>query len=153
MDGAMMEIGPYRVREGGNLEYNNGSWDEFANLLFVDQPVGTGFSYVNTDSYLTELDQMADHMMDFLQKWFDLFPEYEYDDVSVARATTLPGLTTVVIHCRRVICRPTHPLYCPCDPQPQQESKSKTLEPQGSADWKWLDVARGSISRISTLCL
>lgn len=81
MDGAMMEVGPYRVRPGGNLEYNNGSWDEFANLLFIDQPVGTGFSYVNTDSYLTDLNQMADHMMIFLEKWFTLFPEYENDDV------------------------------------------------------------------------
>jgi len=82
MDGAMMEVGPYRVRDGGKLEYNNGSWDEFANLLFVDQPVGTGFSYVNTDSYLTDLNEMADHMMIFLEKWFALFPEYEHDDVS-----------------------------------------------------------------------
>jgi hypothetical protein len=82
MDGAMMEVGPYRVRDGGKLEYNNGSWDEFANLLFVDQPVGTGFSYVNTDSYLTDLNQMVDHMMIFLEKWFALFPEYEHDDVS-----------------------------------------------------------------------
>ncbi|CAO2658638.1 Nn.00g063610.m01.CDS01 [Neocucurbitaria sp. VM-36] len=84
MDGAMMEVGPYRVREGGNLVYNNGSWDEFANLLFVDQPVGTGFSYVNTDSYLTDLNQMADHMMIFLEKWFALFPEYEHDDLYIA---------------------------------------------------------------------
>jgi carboxypeptidase D len=82
MDGALMEIGPYRVGHGGHLEYNNGSWDEFANLLFVDQPVGTGFSYVNTDSFLTDLDQMAEHMMIFLEKWFGLFPEYEHDDVS-----------------------------------------------------------------------
>ncbi|KAF1955595.1 pheromone-processing carboxypeptidase kex1 [Byssothecium circinans] len=84
MDGALMEIGPYRVREGGNLEYNNGSWDEFANLLFVDQPVGTGFSYVNTDSYISELDQMAAHFMIFLEKFFDLFPEYEHDDIYIA---------------------------------------------------------------------
>ncbi|KAF2437304.1 alpha/beta-hydrolase [Karstenula rhodostoma CBS 690.94] len=84
MDGALMEIGPYRVREGGKLEYNNGSWDEFANLLFVDQPVGTGFSYVNTDSYLSELDQMAGQFMVFLEKWFALFPEYEQDDLYIA---------------------------------------------------------------------
>jgi carboxypeptidase D len=81
--GRRAEVGPYRVRHGGQLEYNNGSWDEFANMLFVDQPVGTGFSYVNTDSYLTELDQMADHMMIFLEKWFALFPEYADDDVSI----------------------------------------------------------------------
>jgi carboxypeptidase D len=82
MDGALMEIGPYRVLEGGKLEYNNGSWDEFANLLFVDNPVGTGFSYVNTDSYISELDQMADQFIIFLEKWFALFPEYDQDDVS-----------------------------------------------------------------------
>ena len=82
MDGALMEVGPYRVREGGQLEYNNGSWDEFANLLFVDQPAGTGFSYVDTNAYLHELDEMAAHFITFLEKWLDLFPQYAQDDVS-----------------------------------------------------------------------
>lgn len=81
-DGALMEIGPYRVREGGKLEVVNGSWDEFANLLFVDNPVGTGFSYVDTDSYLSELEQMASQFVTFLQKWFAIFPEFSHDDVS-----------------------------------------------------------------------
>lgn len=81
MDGALMEIGPYRVKDEDTLEYNEGSWNEFANLLFVDNPVGTGFSYVNTDSYLRELDEMADQFITFLDKWFKLFPEYEHDDV------------------------------------------------------------------------
>lgn len=79
----MMEIGPYRVREGGKLEYNDGSWDEFANVLFVDNPVGTGFSYVDSNAYLHELDEMTDQFMIFLEKWFTLFPEYEHDDVSI----------------------------------------------------------------------
>jgi carboxypeptidase D len=63
-----MEIGPFRVK-GENLVENDGSWNEFANLLFgtqlwrkmimvVDQPVGTGFSYVNTDSYIHELPEV-----------------------------------------------------------------------------------------------
>lgn len=76
-----MEIGPYRVREGGRLEYNEGSWDEFANLLFVDNPVGTGFSYVDTDSYVHELKDMATEFVTFLERWFEVFPEYEHDDV------------------------------------------------------------------------
>lgn len=79
-----MEIGPYRVRKNGKLEYNEGSWDEFANLLFVDNPVGTGFSYVNTDSYIHELQEMADQFMIFLEKWFALFPEYANDDLYIA---------------------------------------------------------------------
>lgn len=85
MDGALMEIGPYRVTPEQSLRYNDGSWDEFANVLFVDNPVGTGFSYVDTDSYDHELKQMADHMVTFLKKFFVLFPEYEENDVSCSQ--------------------------------------------------------------------
>lgn len=84
MDGALMEVGPYRLKDDHALEYNNGSWYEFANMLFVDQPVGTGFSYVNTDSYLHELPEMASQFITFLEKWFELFPEYERDDIYIA---------------------------------------------------------------------
>ncbi|KAF2480072.1 serine carboxypeptidase [Neohortaea acidophila] len=83
MDGALMEIGPYRVNEDGTLRYNDGSWDEFANLLFVDQPLGTGFSYVDGDSMTHDLPQMAEHMITFLEKWFVLFPEYMHDDLYI----------------------------------------------------------------------
>lgn len=82
-DGALMEIGPYRVR-GDDLVYNNGSWNEYANLLFVDNPVGTGFSYVDTNSYLKELDNMADQFLSFMEQFFEIFPEYEDDDVRAA---------------------------------------------------------------------
>ena len=82
MDGALMEIGPYRLKDDAHLVYNEGSWDEFANVLFVDNPVGTGFSYVDTDSYVQELSDMADQMVVFLEKFFSLFPEYAQNDVS-----------------------------------------------------------------------
>lgn len=79
-----MELGPYRVGPGGKLSYNDGSWDEFANVLFVDNPVGTGYSYVDTDSYLHELPEMADQFIIFLEKFFKIFPEYEHDDIYLA---------------------------------------------------------------------
>lgn len=78
-----MEIGPYRLKDENTLVLNDGSWHEFANLLFVDNPVGTGFSYVDTDSYVHELDEMADQFVVFLEKFFALFPEYEHDDVRI----------------------------------------------------------------------
>ncbi|KAL4896361.1 pheromone-processing carboxypeptidase kex1 [Aspergillus ambiguus] len=84
MDGALMEVGPYRLKDNATLEYNEGSWDEFGNLLFVDQPVGTGFSYVNGDKYLHEMDEMAAQFITFLENWFELFPEYERDDIYIA---------------------------------------------------------------------
>ena len=84
MDGALMEIGPYRLKDDHTLVENEGSWHEFANVLFVDQPVGTGFSYVNTNHYLHELGEMADHFTIFLTKFFKLFPEYEADDIYIS---------------------------------------------------------------------
>ena len=80
-DGALMEIGPYRVRKGGKLEMVDGAWNEFANLLFVDNPVGTGFSYVDTNAYVHELQDMADQFVQFLEEWFKLFPSFQHDDV------------------------------------------------------------------------
>ncbi|WPG98537.1 pheromone-processing carboxypeptidase kex1 [Acrodontium crateriforme] len=84
MDGALMEIGPYRVNEDQTLRYNDGSWDEFANLLFLDNPVGTGFSYVDGDSYVHELTEMASQVVTFLEKWFAIFPEHAHDDIYIA---------------------------------------------------------------------
>lgn len=88
-----MEVGPYRILENNTLGYNEGSWDEFAHLLFVDNPVGTGFSYVNTNSYVHELDEMASQFIKFLEEWFRIFPEYEQDDVW-AFPRTYPPLCT-----------------------------------------------------------
>lgn len=82
MDGALIEVGPYRVNQDGTLRLQDGSWDEFANVLFVDQPVGTGFSYADTNSYVNEMEQMTEQMMTFLTKWFEIFPEYAHTDVS-----------------------------------------------------------------------
>ena len=57
MFGLFMESGPLRVRRIGKgdddfeLHAADNSWADDYNLVFVDQPVGTGFSY--GDSYLT----------------------------------------------------------------------------------------------------
>jgi len=104
MDGAMMEIGPYRVVPDGDgqqkLVNNDGSWDEFANILFVDNPVGTGFSYVDGDSYLHELDEMAKQMVVFLEKFFVMFPEHTLDDVSASSAQRPTCSLSVLIESR-----------------------------------------------------
>nr|POE76410.1 putative serine carboxypeptidase-like 30 [Quercus suber] len=49
--GATQEIGPFLVDTHGNgLEYNPYSWNTKANILFLESPVGVGFSYSNTTS-------------------------------------------------------------------------------------------------------
>lgn len=39
------ENGPYRINENLTLAVNEHGWDNGHNVIFVDQPIGTGFSY------------------------------------------------------------------------------------------------------------
>ena len=118
-----MEIGPYRLKDESSLRYNDGSWDEFANILFVDNPVGTGFSYVDTDSYVHELKDMADQMVLFLKRFFEMFPEYEDNDVSthVWSETLLSSNVTTALYCWRILRRATYTIFSPSYSLQQQQ--------------------------------
>ena len=76
-----MEVGPFRLQDDHTLVHNNGSWNRNANLLFVDQPVGTGYSYADTNAYLHELPELADQFIQFLERFFNLFPQFSTDDI------------------------------------------------------------------------
>jgi len=39
------ENGPYQFNPDGSLKQNPFSWNNISNLLYVDQPIGTGFSH------------------------------------------------------------------------------------------------------------
>eukprot|EP00253_Pinus_taeda_P001168 PITA_01168 len=55
--GAAQELGPFLVKTNGTgLSLNRYSWNREANLLFLESPVGVGFSYTNTTSDLLALD-------------------------------------------------------------------------------------------------
>lgn len=73
-----MEVGAWRMDPDGGLMWvkDGASWNEYADILFLDQPVGTGFSYVNTNAYTTTLTQAADEVLHFLQRFVEVYPEY-----------------------------------------------------------------------------
>ncbi|KAI0310432.1 alpha/beta-hydrolase [Amylostereum chailletii] len=76
-DGLMMEIGPWRVDPNGGLKTAEGGWEEYTNVIYVDQPVGTGFSYGSTNRYVHELSEATDQFMVFLRNFYRVFPEYQ----------------------------------------------------------------------------
>ncbi|GJY94183.1 serine carboxypeptidase-like protein [Tanacetum coccineum] len=41
------ENGPFKIEKNSSLSWNEYRWDQASNLLFVDQPTGTGFSYTS----------------------------------------------------------------------------------------------------------
>ncbi|KAM0793260.1 hypothetical protein ACM66B_000722 [Microbotryomycetes sp. NB124-2] len=82
-DGAMIEIGPFRVNDDGTLREVSG-WNEYASVLFIDQPAGTGFSYVTQNDNVRELSQAAEHVATFLANFYSVFPEYSKSDTYIA---------------------------------------------------------------------
>jgi len=73
-----VENGPYHVEKSGSLTLNPYSWNSNANILYIDQPVGTGFSYDSNplDIGVTNEHQMAANMWEFFQKWFAEHTKY-----------------------------------------------------------------------------
>ncbi|BAT73769.1 hypothetical protein VIGAN_01130000 [Vigna angularis var. angularis] len=77
--GATQEIGPFLVdSDGHGLKFNNFSWNREASMLFLESPVGVGFSYSNTSSDYDQLgdDLTANDAYSFLHNWFQKFPSY-----------------------------------------------------------------------------
>jgi len=72
------ENGPFQVLPDLNLTANPYSWNTKANILFIDQPVGVGFSFDTsaTDPGVTSEAAMAENMYEFFQKWFQYYPKY-----------------------------------------------------------------------------
>ena len=70
------ENGPCSVNAGGNDTIHNPySWNAKSNLLYIDQPTGTGFSYgLGLDH---DEEQVGNDMCDFLQQFFKAHPEYQ----------------------------------------------------------------------------
>ncbi|XP_076896915.1 serine carboxypeptidase II-2-like [Bidens hawaiensis] len=85
--GMAEEVGPFHVNEDGKSVYLNPySWNTVANLLFVDSPVGVGYSYSNTSSDITSNGdkRTAADSLQFLLKWLERFPQFKGRDFYIA---------------------------------------------------------------------
>ncbi|KAL2329144.1 hypothetical protein Fmac_022571 [Flemingia macrophylla] len=79
--GAAQELGPFLVKDKG-LEFNRFSWNRVANVIFLESPVGVGFSYTNSSKDLDELGDLvtATDNYAFLLGWLERFPSFKYHD-------------------------------------------------------------------------
>ncbi|KAM7272173.1 hypothetical protein ACFE04_026836 [Oxalis oulophora] len=77
--GAMTELGPFRVHNDGQTLFpNDYSWNNVANVLFLESPAGVGFSI--TDSHVIGDNQTMVDAYTFILKWLDRFPVYRDRD-------------------------------------------------------------------------
>ncbi|KAF9150581.1 Cell death protease [Linnemannia schmuckeri] len=81
-DGYFLETGPLRWVDK-KLTINKGGWHEFADVVFLDQPVGTGLSYTK-QPYLGTMKEITTHFMAFLKAFFTVFPDRAQYDLYLA---------------------------------------------------------------------
>uniref|UniRef100_A0A0W0G8I5 Carboxypeptidase n=1 Tax=Moniliophthora roreri TaxID=221103 RepID=A0A0W0G8I5_MONRR len=72
--GLLFENGPIRIGSDYGASPNEYSWDRVADYIWVDQPVGTGFSTADADGYVADEDQMGQDFMGFLGNLVKVFP-------------------------------------------------------------------------------
>lgn len=86
MMGLIMELGPCSIDEGGKSAHENkDSWINAANIFFLDQPIGVGFSYSdNPEDHTNGTFAAAEDVYIFMDLWYQLFPEARTLPFSIA---------------------------------------------------------------------
>ncbi|KAL1938629.1 hypothetical protein VTO73DRAFT_11444 [Trametes versicolor] len=84
MIGLFQEHGPCRItNDSKSVNLNPNSWNQVSNMLYIDQPVGVGFSYGTTDVGTSQA--AAEDIWTFLQIFFKdtRFAKYQKNDFAL----------------------------------------------------------------------
>jgi len=73
-----MELGPCRVTNAADdPTFFQESWNSNANIFFVDQPVGVGFSYAEYGQSVSTSEEAAQDIAAFVSIFFESFPSFK----------------------------------------------------------------------------
>lgn len=82
---ALSENGPWWIQDDGVVK-NKFAWTEAANVIYIDQPLGTGFSIAKDPrNFVIDEKKIAEHMKQFFTRFLIKYPEF------VGRAFFLTG--------------------------------------------------------------
>ncbi|TYI85351.1 hypothetical protein E1A91_D05G434800v1 [Gossypium mustelinum] len=83
---AFGSVGPFIVtKDAHGLQTNFISWNKVSNLLFIDSPIGSGWSYSNTSSDYSNGDDSTNKiLLTFMQKWYEKYPVFKSKDLYLA---------------------------------------------------------------------
>jgi cathepsin A (carboxypeptidase C) len=79
----LVENGPCEIPNGSGQKTptkNANGWNQFANLLYIDQPAGTGFSTANLSGYDSNEDEVSTDLYHFMIDFIQAFPQYANND-------------------------------------------------------------------------
>lgn len=82
LTGLFLELGPASIDEDLNLKSNPYSWNSNASVIFLDQPVNTGFSY--SGGSVSNTIAAGKDVYALLTLFFKQYPEYAHQDFHIA---------------------------------------------------------------------
>jgi len=94
------ENGPYQVTDDLTLTPNAYSWNKISNIIYIDQPVGVGYSYANSD-YVTGETLVKEDVYNFLQGFFANFTQFQKNDFFIVGESYgghyVPSVATAIV--------------------------------------------------------
>ncbi|KAH0584572.1 hypothetical protein H2248_010105 [Termitomyces sp. 'cryptogamus'] len=99
--GLLFELGPCSIaNEGKNTTLNPHSWNNNANIIFLDQPVNVGYSYADDGTTVSTSPVAGKDVYAFLQLFLNRFPEYSTQPFHIAAesygGTYAPNFANVI---------------------------------------------------------
>lgn len=117
LEGFLQENGPFLWQYGTYLPVkNNWAWSNLTNVVWVEQPAGTGFSHVGSDGAPKDEIEVAAQFLGWFKNFMDTFALYvsateRHLYLSIADISIQPRSQGV--HCWRVVRRIlVSRLYC-----------------------------------------
>ncbi|KAM3822176.1 putative serine carboxypeptidase CPVL isoform 3-T6 [Vipera latastei] len=81
MFGLFVEHGPYVVQKNLSLTERKFPWTSKFSMLYIDNPVGTGFSFTDDPKgYAKNEDDVGRDLYSAIVQFFQLFPQYQKND-------------------------------------------------------------------------
>eukprot|EP00603_Paraphysomonas_imperforata_P001889 CAMPEP_0114440946 /NCGR_PEP_ID=MMETSP0103-20121206/16083_1 /TAXON_ID=37642 ORGANISM="Paraphysomonas imperforata, Strain PA2" /NCGR_SAMPLE_ID=MMETSP0103 /ASSEMBLY_ACC=CAM_ASM_000201 /LENGTH=478 /DNA_ID=CAMNT_0001611969 /DNA_START=89 /DNA_END=1525 /DNA_ORIENTATION=+ len=83
--GFMSELGPFRPSRDGGLDLNPYSWNQRANVVFIESPVGVGFSH-SSDIHVDYADDRSTASLNHkvITSFFKRYPKFQTNDLYLA---------------------------------------------------------------------
>ncbi|XP_034234934.1 venom serine carboxypeptidase-like [Thrips palmi] len=106
-----LENGPYRLDgKSGRLERRQGTWTQRHNMLYFDNPVGTGYSFTGSPDGLSKtVGEISRSLIEALRQFFVMFPGQRTRDLYIAGESFGGKMATALAHAIYRLPEPADP--------------------------------------------